>query len=125
MRKALSNGLLFSPGAVCAALGVWQLQRRDWKIGQLDERRTRLAEPPLSLAALATQPSVEWRRVRGDGELTPGKAAYVRPPLLRVTWPRPHARPRQVGPRVHTIAGVAQSGYLLARCWRKETSFHR
>jgi len=67
---------------------VWQLQRREWKLEQLEERRRQLGAPPLPLRSLAAGAAPgEWRRVAGRGELDHTHAAFVRgllsAPLLR------------------------------------------
>ncbi len=50
--------------AVLCGLGVWQIQRHQWKQGLVAERTARLAAPPLEApAALALPPAeVAWRR---------------------------------------------------------------
>lgn len=117
----LQSAALLSPSAVCAALGVWQLQRREWKAGELAKRAQRLLEPPLPLSQLdASTP--EWRRVRGEGELVTEAAAFVRHSRDTERGVRPAVTDActlapfpQVGPRVRTVGGVARSGFLLAR----------
>lgn len=117
----LSSALLLVPCAVAGGLGVWQLQRREWKQAQLQEREEQLSAPPLSLRALdITQRVGAWRRVTGQGQLRHEAAAFVRLPYhcaQRLPCARSDAlTPRaQVGPRVRTIGGTARKGYLLVR----------
>ena len=109
------------PCAIAGGLGVWQLQRRDWKLAQLQEREEQLSAQPLSLKALAATPGVgACRRVTGRGELRHKDAAFVRVSLPSLcaailstdAWLLPRT---QVGPRVRTIGGTARKGYLLVR----------
>ena len=72
--------LLLLPGGVAAGLGVWQLQRREWKAEQLAERTRQLATRPLPLSAATAAAAGEWRRVLCKGELRHDAAAYVRHP---------------------------------------------
>ena len=75
----LGSLLLLAPCALAGGLGVWQLQRREWKLGQLAERQEQLAAQPLSLKALTQDQGVApWRRVAGRGELRHKDAAFVR-----------------------------------------------
>ena len=55
----ISQLLLLSPGLVSFGLGCWQLQRREWKMEQLEERKKQLAAEALPLRALA-EGDVEW-----------------------------------------------------------------
>jgi len=74
--------LLLLPGGAAAGLGVWQLQRREWKEEQLAERARQLAAEPLplkSVTAAGGSPAGEWRRVLCKGELRHDAAAFVRP----------------------------------------------
>ena len=91
---------LLLPCAAAAGLGVWQLQRREWKVDQLQQRARQLAAEPLPLAALAAAAAApaqgEWRRVECRGELLHAKAQFV-------------------GPRVRTLGGTTRTGFLLAR----------
>ena len=136
----LSSLLLLAPCALAGGLGVWQLQRREAKLGQLAERQEQLAAQPLSLRALARDQGVApWRRVAGRGELRHKDAAFVRARPLRVSEATTHSVPltrpppavpphtyTQVGPRVRTIGGTARKGYLLVRVlvWRAHTLAH-
>ncbi len=53
--------LAFLPAlALLLALGVWQLERREWKLALIAEMTAQLSEPPVSLETLA--------RARADGE---------------------------------------------------------
>jgi surfeit locus 1 family protein len=51
------------------ALGVWQLQRNDWKAQLVAERNARLEQAPADVAALADEPAAaaDWRRVTATG----------------------------------------------------------
>ena len=77
--------LLLLPSGVAAALGVWQLQRREWKVEQLAERARELVAEPQRLTELAAAGAAlpEWRRVRCVGELRHDAARYVRAAAAR------------------------------------------
>ncbi len=52
--------------AVLVGLGVWQLDRREWKRELIDRAATRLAEPPLTALA-SIGPGDAWRRIQLKG----------------------------------------------------------
>lgn len=51
-------------------LGVWQLQRLEWKVGILTEISARIAADPVPLAADLTEAADEYRAVRLSGTPT-------------------------------------------------------
>jgi len=60
------------------ALGVWQLDRLQWKLGLIAEVQNNLAAAPISLdAALGLGSRAQYRRVSLDGRFDNGKEAYV------------------------------------------------
>jgi len=61
--------LIAAVTAGLTALGVWQLQRNEWKRGIVEERQARTAAAPVAAASLldATQNAVDWRRVEASG----------------------------------------------------------
>lgn len=64
--------LAFLPAfALLVGLGVWQLERREWKLSLIDEMTAQLSLPPVSLAALeraqARGESVNYRPVVVSG----------------------------------------------------------
>eukprot|EP00898_Chlorokybus_atmophyticus_P002818 jgi/Chlat1/3537/Chrsp23S03704 len=89
--------LLAAPCAAAAGLGMWQLQRRQWKVELLERRSQRLAEPPEPLGNLATGPDpsrLEYRRVRCEGRFDDSKSLFI-------------------GPRVRSSGPNTVRGYLL------------
>lgn len=55
--------------AVCAGLGVWQLERLHWKRGLIAERAAALAAAPVSPPRTAAEAAaMEFRRVTAEGE---------------------------------------------------------
>lgn len=86
--------------AVLIALGLWQLDRREWKLGLMAEIEERLAAPEAALADLPAGASVAYRRAAATGRfdhakevfwLAPGPGGepgyHVITPLLREEGP--------------------------------------
>ncbi|MGA7713093.1 MAG: SURF1 family protein [Rhizomicrobium sp.] len=64
--------------AFLIGLGVWQLERLQWKLGLIAEANRNLAAAPWSLdEALAKGPAAHYHRVVLDGRFVDGKEAYV------------------------------------------------
>jgi surfeit locus 1 family protein len=71
--------------AVCAVLlafliglGVWQLQRLQWKLGLIAEVTRNMAAPPISLdAALALGHAAEYRHVALNGRFDNARESYA------------------------------------------------
>src|SRR6185437_12087378 len=64
--------------AILIALGVWQLDRLQWKLGLIAEVQSNLAAAPISLnEALGLGPQAQYRRVALDGRFDNTKEAYV------------------------------------------------
>lgn len=63
-------GLLALATAVLIGLGVWQLDRNEWKQALVAEIHTRTDAPPLEISNTATVDAadVQYRRVRVEGE---------------------------------------------------------
>ena len=59
--------------AVLVALGVWQLQRLDWKRGVLAELEVRLAAAPVPVPDHPDPVADRYLRVRAEGALLPGE----------------------------------------------------
>jgi surfeit locus 1 family protein len=60
------------------ALGVWQLDRLQWKLGLIAEVNSHLAAPPISLGeAMKLGSAAQYRRVALDGRFDNSKEAYV------------------------------------------------
>jgi surfeit locus 1 family protein len=69
---------------ICIALGVWQLQRLDWKRGLIAQREAAVAAAPVSAPrTLAEARSMEFRPVVEDGVFVSDKELY-----LNATGPR-------------------------------------
>lgn len=74
-------GLSFASAALLATLiglGVWQLERLQWKLALIASVQRHLDATPIPLAeALSRGPDAQYRRVALDGEFDNGKEAYV------------------------------------------------
>eukprot|EP01024_Parvocaulis_polyphysoides_P017375 TRINITY_DN17683_c1_g3_i1.p1 TRINITY_DN17683_c1_g3~~TRINITY_DN17683_c1_g3_i1.p1 ORF type:complete len:333 (+),score=47.10 TRINITY_DN17683_c1_g3_i1:34-999(+) len=84
---------MYFPGLFCAALGMWQLDRREWKMDLLEERTLLLKKNPVQLFFLQEKPP-EFYPVACTGVFDHDKAIYV-------------------GPRVKHINGSARKGWVL------------
>jgi surfeit locus 1 family protein len=65
-----------------AALGVWQIERRAWKLDLIDRVDARLHAAPVPAPGPAEWPEIsaerdEYRRVRLDGAFIPGRETFV------------------------------------------------
>ena len=59
-------------------LGVWQLERLQWKLGLIDQVNRNLTAAPVSLdTALSFGPDAQYRRVALAGHFDNGKEAYI------------------------------------------------
>lgn len=56
--------------AILCALGIWQLQRLEWKEAILAEIEMRLSEDPIDLPDILTEAQNEYQSVRTTGVLT-------------------------------------------------------
>src|SRR5579871_2274138 len=64
--------------AILVGLGVWQLERLQWKLALIAAVQSHLTAPPIPLAeALRRGADAQYRRVSLDGEFENGKEAYV------------------------------------------------
>jgi surfeit locus 1 family protein len=68
--------------AALTALGVWQLQRRVWKLGLIDQIEQRIHAAPVDLPGRDAWPSVTaardgYRHVRAEGVLLEGRDTLV------------------------------------------------
>lgn len=63
----------------CVALGVWQLERLQWKLALIHQANSNLAAPPILVAkALAFGPeAAQYHRVNLSGRFENSKEAYV------------------------------------------------
>ena len=90
VRQALAFGL--GGVAILVSLGVWQLQRLDWKLGVIAELEAKLSAPPAPLPADPTEAEDEYTRVAVSGRFLPGELhllTSIRPwgPGFRVIAP--------------------------------------
>ena len=88
-RSLLGYALLVSPSAVCAFLCKWQLDRYEWKRGELDARETALSAPDLTMRDIAAMVDAgvepeEYARVLVEGELETGRTIKIRPRVRSV-----------------------------------------
>ena len=98
-RSWLGAAFLLSPSAVCAALCKWQLDRWEWKKGELSAREKALAEGERTLADVCAasrrgEPVEEYTAVRVEGTLQRERS-------VRIT------------PRVRSVHGSPMPGALL------------
>jgi len=64
--------------AILVGLGVWQLERLQWKLALIAEVHRHLAEPPISLSkAMSLGAAAEYRHVALTGRFDNAKEAYV------------------------------------------------
>ena len=63
--------------AMLVSLGVWQLERKDWKENLIATLNARIAAPPHALPALPSQSADEFSRVRVRGTFAAGQNALV------------------------------------------------
>ncbi|HVZ91190.1 MAG TPA: SURF1 family protein [Rhizomicrobium sp.] len=64
--------------ACLVSLGVWQLDRLQWKLALIAEVTRNMAAPPVTAAgALAMGPRAEYRRVALEGRFDNAKEAYI------------------------------------------------
>ena len=59
--------------SVLVGLGVWQLQRLEWKRGVIAEIDARLAAAPVAVPAVPDPVADRYLRVRAEGTLLPGE----------------------------------------------------
>jgi len=88
-RSLLGYALLVSPSAVCAFLCKWQLDRYEWKRGELDAREAALSAPDLTMRDIAAMVNAgvepdEYARVLVEGELETGRTIKIRPRVRSV-----------------------------------------
>ncbi len=70
MRRLIFPILLGVAGvAILLSLGVWQVQRLDWKRGLLSEIDSRISAAPVTLTAAPTEAEDEYRTVTVDGRV--------------------------------------------------------
>jgi len=71
--------LFFLPAlALLVGLGVWQLERLQWKLGLIAEMNSHMTAPPVSVdQALRLGKGAEYHRVALDGRFDNAKEAYV------------------------------------------------
>jgi surfeit locus 1 family protein len=74
-RSRIVGALLFGIAgtAIPVALGVWQLQRLEWKTDILDTVETRLAADPVAVPEAPAEATDQYRRVRTRGTILPGE----------------------------------------------------
>ncbi len=64
--------------ALLIGLGLWQLERLQWKLGLIDQVNRNLAAPPISLdAALKLGPDAQYHRVALMGHFDHSMEAYI------------------------------------------------
>ncbi len=72
-RQILAALLLFAGLAVFVSLGVWQLQRLDWKQGILAEIEAQIGADPVPLPDRPDADADKYRPVRISGAFAPGE----------------------------------------------------
>src|SRR6056297_2393030 len=92
MGRALFLVLLGLPGlVVLVSLGIWQMQRLDWKQGVIAEIESRIGDDPVPLPAMPEPQRDRYLPVRAEGQFLPGELHV----LVSI---------RQVGPGYRIIA---------------------
>jgi surfeit locus 1 family protein len=70
--------------AILLGLGVWQLQRRDWKLGLVARIEARVTAPPVALADVVARNTstgdIEYTRVSVTGTYLPGLERWLYAP---------------------------------------------
>ena len=114
-RPRLLPTLIVLPAlAVLLALGVWQVERLQWKSALIAEREAALAAPPVELRASSQlAPDLAFRRTRAHGRLlaAQGQLYGLRP------------RNGQPGHELLTPLRLVDGGVILVnRGWRPEAA---
>ncbi|HVP31051.1 MAG TPA: SURF1 family protein [Myxococcota bacterium] len=66
--------------ALFAALGKWQVDRRQWRNADLAAKNAKIDEPPLPLARFLADPSaLAWRRVTATGRFDRARSIVIGP----------------------------------------------
>ena len=66
--------------AILCGLGIWQLERLQWKEKLIADLNARVSVPPVALPVAPDQANDEFRRVRASVQLAPGQHALVYTP---------------------------------------------
>ncbi|AQR75990.1 SURF1 family protein [Sphingomonas sp. LM7] len=78
VKRALFVALALLAAAGFAALGVWQVERRAWKLDLIARVEGRVHAAPVSLAGLEADPHAhEYRRVVATGKFLPDRETLV------------------------------------------------
>uniref|UniRef100_A0A061RBM4 SURF1-like protein n=1 Tax=Tetraselmis sp. GSL018 TaxID=582737 RepID=A0A061RBM4_9CHLO len=88
------GALLLLPAGIAAYLGSWQVQRRQWKMDLIEQRREMLQRPPADAFSLQPADAQEYLPVQAEGRFLHGDAVYV-------------------GPRVKSSMGTSQPGHVV------------
>jgi surfeit locus 1 family protein len=78
--RAILLALLAAAAVCCAALGIWQLERRAWKLDLIARVEARVHAPPVSIplpGQAIDAPHHEYRRVRLTGRFAHDRATLV------------------------------------------------
>ena len=79
MTRRLFAGVLVLLGLGFAALGVWQMERRTWKLGLIAQVEARIHAPPKPVAAIAPfDPDKAYTRVTAQGVLLNDRETLVK-----------------------------------------------
>lgn len=76
MRRALAVGLAVLAAVLLAGLGVWQLERREWKLALIAQVDARLNAPPVPAPSSAS-PGDAYTPVEAQGRWRPRADTYV------------------------------------------------
>jgi surfeit locus 1 family protein len=66
--------------AILCGLGIWQLERLQWKEKLIADLNARVSAPPVALPAVPEQAADEFRRVRARVQFAPAEHALVYTP---------------------------------------------
>lgn len=81
-KRLLLLGLCGALALLFAGLGIWQVDRLQWKLDLIERVEARLAAPPVAVPERSTwgnlQPrDIEYRRIRATGRFDHGRATLV------------------------------------------------
>ena len=81
MRRAIVTGLLLATIALLTGLGVWQLERRTWKLALIAQTARQLRQPPVAAPGPQRWPALgtgdAYTPVVVTGRYRPGTDTYV------------------------------------------------
>jgi surfeit locus 1 family protein len=115
VRRLVGWGAVLIGLAVTLGLGVWQLQRLQWKQELISRMQERLARPALPLpATMADLAAWDYARVTIEGALLHERGACLAPRIIKDAQGRAHLGAHLLVPLMPTDGGDA---VLIDRGW--------